>query len=112
MYRFRTVQNLIGDFQELEKQQIYFAHPEQLNDPMEGMRRYYWQGDEIIWRNLLKHFILCLEHVVTLARLIDKDEKIKIEDIPVFKSIDNLPTDLYKNRIIMFSSQIILFKLI
>lgn len=57
MYRFRTVDNLIGDFQELEKQQIYFAHPEQLNDPMEGMRRYYWQGDEIIWRNLLKHFI-------------------------------------------------------
>lgn len=99
MYRFRTVQNLIGEFQELEKQQIYFAHPEQLNDPLEGMRRYYWQGDEIVWRNLLNHFILCLEHVVTLARLIDKDEKIKIEDIPVFKSIDNLPTDLYKNRI-------------
>lgn len=99
MYRFRTVDNLIGDFQELEKQQIYFAHPEQLNDPMEGMRRYYWQGDEIIWRNLLKHYILCLEHVVTLARLIEEDEKIKIEDIPVFKSIDNLPTDLYKNRI-------------
>lgn len=99
MYRFRTVQNLIGEFQELEKQQIYFAHPEQLNDPMEGMRRYYWQGDEIIWRNLMKHYILCMEHVIFMTRLRVDDENLKIEDIPIFKCLDHLPTEIYKNRI-------------
>ncbi|MFS0688764.1 hypothetical protein AB1K89_05930 [Sporosarcina sp. 179-K 8C2 HS] len=83
----------------MEKQQIYFAHPEQLNDPMEGMRLYYWQGDEIVWRNLLKHYLLCLEHMILLARLTDEDEQLKKEDIPVFKSFDSLPTESYKKRI-------------
>jgi len=99
MYRFRTVSNLIGDFQELEKQQIYFAHPEQLNDPMEGMRRYYWKGDKIVWNNLLKHYLLCLEHMILLARLTDEDEQLTKEDIPVLKSFDSLPTEQYKERI-------------
>lgn len=99
MYRFRAVSNLIGEFQELQKQQIYFAHPEQLNDPMEGMRRYFWQGDEIVWRNLLKHYLLCLEHVVLLARLTEENEQIKKDDIPVYKSVEHLPTEQYKERI-------------
>lgn len=99
MYRFRTVSNLIGEFQELQKQQIYFAHPEQLNDPMEGMRRYFWRGDEIVWRNLLKHYLLCLEHVVTLARLTEENEQITKDDIPIYKSLEILPTDLYRERI-------------
>ncbi len=99
MYRFRTVSNLIGDFQELKKQQIYFAHPEQLNDPMEGMRRYYWKGDEIVWKNLLKHYLLCLEHMIFIARLTEDNEQIKKDDIPVSISFDNLPTEHYKDRI-------------
>ena len=99
MYRFRTVSNLIGEFKELENQQIYFAHPQQLNDPMEGTQLYYWQGDEIVWRNLLKHYLLCIEHVITLARLSEENEPIKKEDIPVFQWVGDLPTDLYKKRI-------------
>lgn len=99
MYRFRSVSNLIGEFQELEKQQIYFAHPSQLNDPMEGKRIYFWQGDGIVWRNLLKHYILCLEHAVLFARLKKENEKITEEDIPVFISIEKLPTELYQERI-------------
>lgn len=99
MYRFRTISNLIGDFQELEKQQIYFAHLEQLNDPMEGIRRYFWKGDEIVWKNLLKHYLLCLEHMILIARLTEDNEQLKKDDIPVLISFDNLPTDHYKKRI-------------
>jgi hypothetical protein len=36
IYRFRRIKNLLGEHQELERQEIYFATPSQLNDPMEG----------------------------------------------------------------------------
>lgn len=51
MYRFRSVESLIGKYQELEKQQIYFASVDELNDPLEGTRQYFWKGDRIIWMN-------------------------------------------------------------
>jgi hypothetical protein len=50
-YRFRRINSLIGEFEELENQSIYFAEPESLNDPMEGFRDMYWRGDFIVWRN-------------------------------------------------------------
>jgi hypothetical protein len=93
------VENLIGKYQELEKQQIYFASCEELNDPMEGKRKYFWKGDEIVWKNLLKHYLLCLEHVILLSRLIPDDKSIKKEDIPIYKSERNLPSDIYRERI-------------
>lgn len=99
MYRFRSVENLIGKYQELEKQQIYFAAREELNDPMEGKRRYFWQGDKIVWENFLKHYLLCLEHVILLSGLIDENETITKKDIPIFISEVDLPTDIYKKRV-------------
>ncbi|MFB5285437.1 hypothetical protein [Peribacillus sp. Hz7] len=98
LYRFRSVENLIGEYQELEKQQIYFAALDQLNDPMEGTRRYFWQGDKIVWENFLKHYLLCLEHVILLSRLTPDNKIITKKDIPIFKSERDLPTDLYRER--------------
>lgn len=99
MYRFRSVENLIGKYQELEKQQIYFADLDELNDPLEGTRLYFWKGDKIVWENLLKHYLLCLEHVIILSRLLNEDETISKKDIPIYKSIKELPTEIYKERI-------------
>lgn len=99
MYRFRSVENLIGKHQELEKQQIYMAAIEELNDPMEGKRRYFWKGDKIIWENFFKHYILCLEHVIFLSRLQPEDKGISGSDIPINICEDNLPTEMYKERI-------------
>ncbi|WP_460100904.1 hypothetical protein [Pseudomonas sp. H3_C08] len=63
MYRFRSVDRLMGkngEEGELEGQYIFFASPEQLNDPMEGYKDVYFQGDSVIWINLIKHYIRCL----------------------------------------------------
>ena len=46
-YRFRSPISLLEEHQELERQTIYFARPEQLNDPMEGFRDIFWAGDHI-----------------------------------------------------------------
>ena len=60
-YRFRPTDALLDKRKELENQEIYFAPPEDLNDPMEGFKDLFWRGDEIVWRNFLKHYLLCLE---------------------------------------------------
>ena len=61
VYRFRSMKYLLVDkYQELKKQEIYFASPEQLNDPMEGLRDIFWRGDKIVWKNFFKHYVFCL----------------------------------------------------
>jgi len=60
-FRLRSSASLLGPHKELESQTIYFAAPEELNDPMEGFRDLFWQGDEIVWTNLLKHYLRCAQ---------------------------------------------------
>ena len=69
LYRFRTADRLRGKDAtetkeavpgELEKLEIYFAPPEQLNDPLEGYKEIYWAGDEIVWANFFRHYLLIL----------------------------------------------------
>ncbi|WP_161947634.1 hypothetical protein [Malonomonas rubra] len=66
LFRFRSAEALLGDdfenggFQELEKQTIYFARPESLNDPMEGLSDTFWDGDQVLWENLFRHYALSL----------------------------------------------------
>ena len=48
-YRFRSVEQLLGEYSELERQTIFFASLEDLNDPMEGFRDIVWHGDSILW---------------------------------------------------------------
>ena len=77
VYRFRRIENLLGEFQELEKQSIYFASPEELNDPMEGFRDIFWQGDEIVWDNFFRNYIIWLNETYLSRKL--EDGSIKLE---------------------------------
>lgn len=95
-YRFRNIKSLL-EFEELEKQTIYFAPPEDLNDPMEGFKDIVWNGDEIVWKNLFKNYLLCLEHATSLFTVIGEEHgTITESDIPVFKNHEDFPTIQYK----------------
>lgn len=96
LYRFRSLNSLLGKRQELENQEIFFAAPYQLNDPIEGFKDIFWCGDEIVWKNLLKHYLLCLERVCTLLILSRETDEIRALDIPVFNTERDLPTEKYK----------------
>ncbi|NRT90896.1 DUF2971 domain-containing protein [Clostridium beijerinckii] len=99
MYRFRSTKYLLDEeFKELENQEIYFAPPEQLNDPMEGFKDIFWQGDEILWKNFLKHYLLCFEHIVSIWSVIGESERIEGNYIPVFKTETELLTEEHKQR--------------
>ena len=81
MYRFRPICNLLDGYHELENQEIFFAAPDQLNDPMEGFRDIFWQGDYIVWENLLKNYVDCVAHIYILTLAGKKD--LTIKDIPL-----------------------------
>jgi hypothetical protein len=46
LYRFRPIERLLAK-NELQNQEVFFAKPENLNDPMEGFRDVFWKGDEM-----------------------------------------------------------------
>ena len=83
LYRLRSIDRLLGDSQELEKQAIYFASPEKLNDPMEGFRDIVWQGDQIVWTNLFRHYLYCLHITCTLITIGGDSTKVGPQDILV-----------------------------
>lgn len=96
MYRFRPIENLLEKYNELENQEIYFASPEELNDPIEGFRDIYWKGDSIIWKNLLKQYLRCLEHIFSLVLILGEDKKLYWKDIPIHINSLKFPTKEYK----------------
>jgi hypothetical protein len=64
LYRFRSIESLIGvNRQELQENYIYFAPPESQNDALEGFVDVFWQGDEIVWENLIKNFLRVLHDI-------------------------------------------------
>lgn len=99
MYRFRSQRHLFDEhegkkgFDELEKQEIYFATRDEVNDPADGLKDIFWKGDRIVWKNLLKHYLLCLEHACFLFILAGKDTP--PAEIAVFKTFKDLPTSMY-----------------
>src|SRR5208283_2110023 len=95
-HRFRSTDDLLDRHNELENQEIYFATPEELNDPMEGFKDIYWHGDEVAWENLFKHYLLCLERICLLLILSGEDHYIDKKDIPIFMNREDLPTLQYR----------------
>lgn len=91
-YRFRSTNALLDGFHELENQEIYFASPQELNDPLEGFKNLFWKGDEILWRNLLNHYLVCLMHTVFLAHLTGPDQDSDKDRSFVFSNAESLPT--------------------
>jgi len=64
-----------------------------------GYKDLVFNGDKIVWKNLFKHYIMCLEHVSQILILAGEEHhKIDINSIPVFKSYDDFPTSMYKEH--------------
>ena len=64
LYRFRSVEQVLDKYNELQNQEIYFADPAELNDPIEGLRNVVWQGTTSEWVNLFELYVLSLHWTV------------------------------------------------
>lgn len=90
-YRFRATSALLGERQELARQEIYFASKDELNDPLEGYTNVAWQGDAILWRNLLRHYLLLLSEMVTRAAVLGEEfDDAKLGEL-AFMADEDLP---------------------
>ncbi len=69
IYRFRSVEALVGDHKELYRQTIYLARPDQLNDVAEDMVNVVWQGDETLWSNLIHYYWRALVFSTTMRQV-------------------------------------------
>jgi len=95
IYRLRSMDALLSKFHELEQQEIYLSSPSRLNDPMEGYKDVFWNGDATLWENLLGHYILSLVWTMTYCLLADNDT-FEPPSIATMISEDHLPTDTAK----------------
>ena len=66
LYHYRSIENAIL---ELEKGTFHFSTCEELNDPLEGYLKIFWQGDRIAWEGLLKNYICSVDNAITLYLL-------------------------------------------
>lgn len=46
--------------EELKNQELYFSTTPEKNDPMDGLQIVFWEGDEVLWRNLIRHYCMCI----------------------------------------------------
>jgi hypothetical protein len=90
-YRFRSTHALLDGHQELENQEIYFASPSELNDPLEGFKDLFWQGDLIVWKNFVRHYLLCLMLSVLSACKHPGQRGPESDVLPVFTTDGELP---------------------
>lgn len=82
-YRFRSIASLLNKHKELKKQTVYFAGPEELNDPMEAYRNVFWNGDKIVWTNLFRHYASYLNQYLLKYRILGKSVKLKLDSSPI-----------------------------
>lgn len=92
VFRFRSLDALLGERNELEKQSIYFSSPQQLNDPVEGARQIAWNGDAITWGNLLRHYVICLHERCMYYLCAGDDRQMNWDHIDVSQNIDHFRT--------------------
>jgi len=95
IYRFRSIDALLGEYAELDGQYVYLSSPDQLNDPMEGYQDVFWRGDSILWENLLRHYILALLWSTVDCLLMDASS-FHCPPIAATLTEDDLPTDAFR----------------
>ena len=98
-FRFRGMEYLLEDkYQELEKRTIYFASPDELNDPIEGFRDIVWKGDKVVWTNFIKHYIFSLLVSYFLYSITKESEEFDVDKIPIPDQWD-LPPNPHLQRL-------------
>ena len=84
IYRLRTCENLLGKFEELEKQSIFLADSASFNDPVEDFVYLEYKGDKILWENMFKEFLVAMEYKMFTAPLYSHDMLIDFKSETIF----------------------------
>ncbi len=91
LYRFRSNNEYTID--ELKNNYFYFALPQELNDPMEGFIKLYWDGDLVLWKNFIKHYLYTMANSVFNSYIDPKSIK---QQLPIFFDEEHYPSNEFK----------------
>ena len=104
LYRYRRVKSALL---EIDSGTFHFASREELNDPMEGYVRVYWEGDKAAWEGLFRNYICSVCWAVEWFLLGADEERIRHRSVMVDRhKFDDVPygellhTLLIKNSMI------------
>ena len=75
LYRYRSIENAL---KEIEDGTFYFASHDELNDPIEGYIKVFWQGDRFAWEGLLRNYIYNLAIAIFQYLRGDLSSKMKL----------------------------------
>ena len=92
LYRYRPIASAL---RELESGTFYFAAPKELNDPIEGYAKIFFQGDRPAWQGLLKNFVCSLFYALQTHLLMSRNVDGSREDF-----LQNL-----RNRVVLINLQ-------
>ncbi|WP_276249183.1 DUF2971 domain-containing protein [Haladaptatus sp. YSMS36] len=96
VYRFRPMDYLLDKHHEIEKQELVLSSPRNLNDPIEGYQDVYWEGDEVLWKNLLRHYLLNLLWASHTCAIWD-DDTFEEHAIQPMRTREDIPSDDFRN---------------
>ncbi|WP_019552832.1 DUF2971 domain-containing protein [Propionispira raffinosivorans] len=85
IYRYRPMKSILGDYKELEKQEIFFASMEELNDPMEGSITPFYKGVKEHWIGVFRFYFreVCNDYLTKNypGRFSDPKDLLDIENL-------------------------------
>ena len=93
--------------QELENQEIHLATIEENNDPMDGLQNIFWDGDRILWKNLIKHYCLCLMDSIIKLYKFGNTEFFQHKDIRVWLTPEGLENDEDKELYAIYMNKLL-----
>ena len=89
LYHYRSIESAI---KELENGTFHFADRNELNDPIEGYVRVFWQGDKAAWEGMLRNYICSLSGAIDMYLLQGNEDMLYHRTLIIdLKQFDNVP---------------------
>lgn len=89
LYHYRSIESAI---KELEYGTFHFATPNELNDPLEGYVRIFWQGDKAAWEGMLRNYICSLSEAIDMYLLQGDEDMLHHRTLLIdLNQFDNVP---------------------
>jgi hypothetical protein len=83
--------------EELENQELFFATIDENNDPMDGLQEVYWDGDQVLWKNLIRHYCLCMLDALITIDLLGDTGRFDSKYMRIWLTPEDLKTAQLKN---------------
>lgn len=105
LYHYRSMESAI---KEIRDGTLHFASRNELNDPVEGYVRVFWQGDKEAWEGMLRNYVCSLSQAITLYQLRGDEEMLRhktlvvdlhqFDDVPLGKILKELGDRFLKDE--------------